>query len=62
MQYVIYLEIKADGRLQALKRLQVCVYHGKNELSTAGRIRIVPTLREKPGDITECVEKKKEVK
>lgn len=61
MQYVIYLEIKADGRLQALKRLQVCVYHGKNELSTAGRIRIVPTLRESQETLQNAW-KKKEVK
>lgn len=34
---MFYLKIKADARLQGIKRLHVCVYQGKNELSVASR-------------------------
>lgn len=46
------MKIKVAVRLQDLKRLHVCTYHSKNELSASGRIKIVPTLRKQPGDIT----------
>lgn len=46
-----------DVRPQDLKRLHVCTYHSKNELSAAGRIRIVPTLRKQPGEITKAESK-----